>query len=453
MISARYQRWVRRINTEAEWKAGSAQVWIPFELCGVGFFTLITQVPILDRYFGLDLGPAVLAFQAAVLPVLTSAAIGRRGPPAAGAIGLLVLANATAIKFVAAALLLQASPAAAQLFSGLFALLAGFYGYLLRASPKEPFVTLGTLLSVGTASLSYWPDESHWPPLVFALAVGLIAEGFFGSVALREDAVAARAKGVQAALEAQMLAERNKQFADLQTRLIDALGTHHDIANALTASMMDAEMVGLLVKTEPLGPAEVTTLRAVVVDLMANLKATQGTVAQLREQQPDGDSSSNGSGPDRRAPLTEMALAPAIDQVLFALRRRHAHVEISVRGVDLEHLHVRVRGVDTLHRIVSNLVLNACQGDGVRSATHVVVSALRDDSGSGVRFVVEDDGPGFPADQLAGSIRGFHTTKPEGVGLGLYTVERLVCASGGTLKRANRPEGGASVTVLLLAEA
>ena len=75
MIAAQYQRWVRRINTEAEWQAGTARVWFPFELCGVGFFGLITQVPALDHFFGLDFGSSFLAFQAAPLPVLVSAGL------------------------------------------------------------------------------------------------------------------------------------------------------------------------------------------------------------------------------------------------------------------------------------------------------------------------------------------------------------------------------------------
>jgi two-component system, NtrC family, C4-dicarboxylate transport sensor histidine kinase DctB len=63
--------------------------------------------------------------------------------------------------------------------------------------------------------------------------------------------------------------------------------------------------------------------------------------------------------------------------------------------------------------------------------------------------VVEDDGPGFREEQLAGPIEGLSTTKVNGTGLGLYTSERLVRASGGKLVRGNRSSGGASVRITL----
>jgi C4-dicarboxylate-specific signal transduction histidine kinase len=66
-----------------------------------------------------------------------------------------------------------------------------------------------------------------------------------------------------------------------------------------------------------------------------------------------------------------------------------------------------------------------------------------------LRLSVRDDGPGFSGDQLGSGPKPFGTTKPNGTGLGLFTSERLVHACGGTMKRANRPEGGAEVTIEL----
>ena len=57
--------------------------------------------------------------------------------------------------------------------------------------------------------------------------------------------------------------------------------------------------------------------------------------------------------------------------------------------------------------------------------------------------------PGFDPASLMRELAAFGTTKTDGTGLGLYTAERLVVASGGQLLRANRPEGGAVVRVVL----
>ena len=64
-------------------------------------------------------------------------------------------------------------------------------------------------------------------------------------------------------------------------------------------------------------------------------------------------------------------------------------------------------------------------------------------------LLIADDGPGFPAEKLKAPIEGLSTTKPNGTGLGLYTSECLIRASGGTLERHNRPTGGAQLRILL----
>jgi len=52
-------------------------------------------------------------------------------------------------------------------------------------------------------------------------------------------------------------------------------------------------------------------------------------------------------------------------------------------------------------------------------------------------LTIADDGPGFSEAMLSAPFRGFHTTKAGGTGLGLYTAERLLRASGGSLTIGN----------------
>ncbi|HSP77030.1 MAG TPA: ATP-binding protein, partial [Myxococcaceae bacterium] len=106
-------------------------------------------------------------------------------------------------------------------------------------------------------------------------------------------------------------------------------------------------------------------------------------------------------------------------------------------------------GVTTLRRVMENLVLNACEGDGTRSAERVRIQARTERYSGRLEVLIADDGPGFPAEKLAAPIEGLSTTKPHGTGLGLYTAECLIRASGGTLERQNPSTGGALVRLLL----
>jgi len=146
---------------------------------------------------------------------------------------------------------------------------------------------------------------------------------------------------------------------------------------------------------------------------------------------------------------TSVKLGGVVEAVVSAARWRYPDITISVVDAGAGLVGKVNGGEDSLVRVLTNLVVNACEGDGTRGATCVTVKTRRGQEQGTVVVAVEDDGPGFPPERLK-RIEGFSTTKAEGTGLGLYTCERLLWAGGGQLLRANRPSGGALVEVVLL---
>ena len=69
--------------------------------------------------------------------------------------------------------------------------------------------------------------------------------------------------------------------------------------------------------------------------------------------------------------------------------------------------------------------------------------------GGRVRFVIDDDGPGIPDDQLERVFARFHRTDSGrtraggGTGLGLAIVRAIADAHGGSVTASSAPEGGA----------
>ena len=83
---------------------------------------------------------------------------------------------------------------------------------------------------------------------------------------------------------------------------------------------------------------------------------------------------------------------------------------------------------------------------------------MRADADDGrVRIVVQDSGPGIPAEHLAHVFDRFYkaeasragTSVPSGSGLGLSIVQAIVQRHGGTVRAANAPEGGAIFEISL----
>lgn len=94
-----------------------------------------------------------------------------------------------------------------------------------------------------------------------------------------------------------------------------------------------------------------------------------------------------------------------------------------------------------------NLLHNAARH--TPPGTPVTLAARRD--GGWTEFTVADGGPGFPAGELPRVFTKFHRASAVagGTGLGLAIARGFVEAQGGTLTAANRPEGGAVLTLRL----
>ncbi|HQG30277.1 MAG TPA: ATP-binding protein, partial [Candidatus Ozemobacteraceae bacterium] len=85
-----------------------------------------------------------------------------------------------------------------------------------------------------------------------------------------------------------------------------------------------------------------------------------------------------------------------------------------------------------LHRALLNLLTNAIDAVDRDGRIEIFAEACP----AGVRIVVEDSGPGIPAERLERIFDPFFTTKTKGTGLGLAIVSGIVESHGGTVRAA-----------------
>jgi signal transduction histidine kinase len=129
----------------------------------------------------------------------------------------------------------------------------------------------------------------------------------------------------------------------------------------------------------------------------------------------------------------------------LALAAFHEHMrKCDVRFQAADEFPMRTHPL-VIHQIVSPLVVNACEATGKEG--HVEVRLERE--ANEAVLSVHDDGPGVPTERRARLFDALESTKRDGTGLGLFSVQSCVRALGGTVEVGDSPLGGACFRVRL----
>lgn len=128
--------------------------------------------------------------------------------------------------------------------------------------------------------------------------------------------------------------------------------------------------------------------------------------------------------------------------VVEGLRTQFPHVDLKIKGYASDAN--MLGGATCFQRVLSNLAINAIQGNGKQKASKISVNLYEEDKEAVIE--IRDNGPGFPQSMIEQGVVKFKTTKTQGSGLGMYTSKKLLEASRGSLALKNHPTG-AQVTL------
>ena len=99
-----------------------------------------------------------------------------------------------------------------------------------------------------------------------------------------------------------------------------------------------------------------------------------------------------------------------------------------------------------LQQVIFKLVSNAREAmaaQRLRSGSILISTRPGDDGSHTVELSVRDTGPGIPEQDISRIFKPHFTTKPNGMGLGLWIAYAIIEAHGGRLRATNHPGGGA----------
>lgn len=351
-----------------------------------------------------------------------------------------ILAASVFLEMSFALMIRHASPFGGAIIAVLFIFSATFHGFAYRASSSNPYMPLGTAIAllipaIGVTSMPHLAIFA----ILFISSIGCSL--MCGAYAVAGDKDRAENERLKLAIQAQMLTAETTR-ADRLTEVIRELGAWaHDMKNHL--SSVDGCMIMLspppdlpqLSQTEEQKEHLFQTIKQHHRDLRAGLDKSGKIIQALKTEEQKMDA---------------FPLAPTIHQILNHIGCRFPRIAIDCQiDQDLPGEIKLYGGQLTFHRIIENIVINACEGDGTNSATKIFVELHHLKDEKAIRISITDNGPGFSAEQLSRPIQTFQTTKETGTGLGLYSTERLVLAHCGKLIRANAPDSGAIVSLTL----
>jgi signal transduction histidine kinase len=434
---ARIESWAPNLDPTLRGEIDWLRIWVVLTLVLVALVAVVGWAPGLRGFFGLRPAVPAAALALAQSSLLLSIRLQRRGD-APLRFALVSLLSAFLFQVFASSLVIQSDPPGAFALAVLPLLMASFAGLLMRGGPSFPWVTPVEALGMG-AALALRPDAPHLG--LFAL-LGPIALGsclFLGWQVERLERERARAERQRTAIQAQVLEERAGDARRLVATLAEIAARNREAAEALSASTRASEAL----EQASLGGAgdDRETLAASLRGSLERVKQALDATLDL------------GRARELRGEALDVALVAALARgVAEAARRRFPRVAVVLRcaSAGAERASAVVRGgAENLRLALEQLVTNACESHGGGGARWVEIAVEEQPRLDALAVRVSDDGPGFPEELLGRPVAPFVTTKSNGGGLGLYTAERLVRASGGSLRRENLPGRGAAVTVFL----
>ena len=277
---------------------------------------------------------------------------------------------------------------------------------------------LGSLMFSALGAERVWPDE-----LVQRLQ--LLAEVFANILSRR-----------QSDIELQQLRQDLAHVGRVSTVGELTASLAHELNQPLTAILSNAEAAQDVLDVEPTNLRE---LREILTDIVEDDRRAVEVIHRLRGLLKKG-----------RLELVPLDANEVVGEVArlvggdVLLRKVQVRLELAEQLPSVQGDRVQVQ------QVILNLILNALQAMGESAiADRLLVLRTGADGASAVEIAVEDSGTGVDESDMEQIFQAFHTTKPDGMGMGLAISRSVVEAHGGRLTARNNPGGGATFSFTL----
>lgn len=288
---------------------------------------------------------------------------------------------------------------------------------------------------VGDLALN--PSDGHplmpyWNAVMLALMYGVVVQVLSALQRLQGELEARVARRTAALVRANTELDAARMHF-IETDKLESIGRlaagiAHEVKNPLMTITMAADYLAEIIPpTEPNGAAVVQNLRAAI-------DRANRVINELLEFARPGALS-----------LQPEDFHAVADRSLGFVKLEIARKHLAVVRDWCEPAPELLLDRNKMEQVLVNVLLNAIHAmpEGGKLSLRTSVNA------AGFTAKIDDTGPGVSATHQAKLFEPFFTTKPpgEGAGLGLPVARQIIKLHGGELLLANRPGGGARVTI------
>ena len=148
---------------------------------------------------------------------------------------------------------------------------------------------------------------------------------------------------------------------------------------------------------------------------------------------------------EREPDLMAANINATVNDVIELMHVRAEEFQVQLQWLPAETMPDLVFDPEGIHRAALNVVTNAIDAVSEKKPPGTVsVRTEYDEKNGKARIIVEDDGPGIPADQLDVLFSPFVSSKKSrGTGLGLPVSQKIIREHGGQIEVRSEPSRGA----------
>ena len=434
MLLKNYQQWTTHIDPDKNRAIADRSLWVfTLGLCVVTIYSF-SSLPVLKDFIGLQ--PEVPYFILAVVALLawpvSDEELGER-------IGLnkhLILQMFTTSSFQTLlwSWVIYSSKQAAPMMAAFPLLLTAYHCEFYLFSRKYFWALLPAFVSM-TIALILSPSATHTTIVLVGGLLAVAGSFIMGSNALNQSQLRRERDDLKEALDASTLMDSVNEAKQTKDLLYEMMGANHDAGNAMTGLLMNLELLTTAIESgDENSELDIKELNQETLLSLKNLK-------QIIEK---------ARNVGKEAHLRELVnTQELLENLTVDMKKQFSEIDLDLDLKNLNHANlIKLHGGKTsLQRIVTNLIKNAMEGNGAKSASRILVTASAKDNN--LEIIISDNGPGFSEEQLNKSLSTVKSSKDQGTGLGLYTCKRLIQANKGELILENNQEGGAKITVRL----